>query len=137
MAMNNPLRDLLDRFAATGSLICAVHCAITPLLLALIPSLGLSIWLGDGFEYGFVMFVTVLGLVSLLWGYRRHRTFRALLMLLAGLAALWAGVLYVPLHESTVPHAVVMTLGGTLVAIAHVINLRLNHWHIHDASCAH
>ncbi len=86
--MDFHFRHLLDRFGATGSMICAVHCALTPLLLA-------------------------------------------------GLAALWAGVLYLPLHQSVVPHAIVMTLGGTLVGLAHVVNLRLNHWHIHDASCAH
>ena len=135
--MDSRLRSLLDRFGATGSMICAVHCALTPLLLAAIPSLGLSAWLGDGFERGFVLFVTVLGLFSLLWGYRRHRAFRALSLLLAGLAVLWAGAYYPPLHHPVVLHAIVMTLGGTLVGLAHIVNLRLNHWHIHDASCAH
>jgi hypothetical protein len=135
--MSERFRHLLDRFGATGSLICAVHCALTPLLLAAIPSLGLSAWLGDGFERAFVVFVSVLGLFSLLWGYRRHRAFRALGLLLLGLATLWAGVLYPPLHHPVVLHAIVMTLGGTLVGLAHVLNLRLNHWHIHDASCAH
>ena len=133
----SPLRRLLDRFGATGSLICAIHCALTPVLLAAIPSLGLSAWFGSGFEFGFVSFVSVLGLFSLLWGYRRHRSFRALVLLLSGLATLWAGVLVPPLHEPPVVHAVVMTLGGTLVGLAHLLNLRLNHWHIHDASCAH
>jgi hypothetical protein len=135
--MKSSLRSFIDRFAAAGSLVCALHCAITPLLLAAIPSLGLSVWLGDGFERAFVTFVTILGLFSLVWGYRRHRAFRALGMLLFGLAALWAGVLYTPLHESVVPHAIVMTVGGMLVGLAHLLNLRLNHWHIHDASCAH
>ncbi|MET0893913.1 MAG: MerC domain-containing protein [Pseudoxanthomonas sp.] len=138
MSMSSSLLTrLLDRFGATGSVICAVHCALTPLLLAAIPSLGLSAWLGDGFERGFVLFVTVLGLFSLLWGYRRHRTFRALTLLLIGLAILWAGIYLPPLHHQVVVHAIVMTLGGALVGVAHVVNLRLNHWHIHDASCAH
>ena len=96
--MNSPLRSLLDRFGATGSFICAVHCALTPVLLAAIPSLGL---------------------------------------LLVGLAILWAGILYPPLHDSVLPHAITMTLGGAMVAFAHLINLRLNHWHVHDATCAH
>jgi multisubunit Na+/H+ antiporter MnhC subunit len=135
--MKSHLTSLLDRFGATGSLVCALHCALTPLLLAAIPSLGLSVWLGDGFERGFVTFVTVLGLFSMVWGYRRHRVFRALGMLLAGLAALWAGVLYAPLHQALIPHAIVMSVGGTLVGLAHLVNLRLNHWHVHDASCAH
>ncbi|MGO4777142.1 MerC domain-containing protein, partial [Lysobacter sp. 2RAB21] len=30
-----------------------------------------------------------------------------------------------------------MTCGGVLVGLAHLTNLRLNHGHIHDASCAH
>lgn len=137
MHMDSRFRSLLDRFGATGSMICAVHCALTPVLLAAIPSLGLSVWLADGFERGFVAFVTVVGLFSLLWGYRRHRTFRALSLLLVGLAVLWAGVYYPPLHHPVVAHAVVMTLGGTLVGLAHIVNLRLNHWHIHDASCTH
>lgn len=134
---DNAFRSLLDRFGATGSLICAIHCALTPVLLAAIPSLGLSAWFGGAFEFGFVSFVSVLGLFSLLWGYRRHRSFRALGLLLAGLTTLWAGVLVPPLHGPPVIHAVVMTLGGTLVGLAHLLNLRLNHWHIHDASCAH
>ena len=132
-----PLRSLLDRFGASGSLLCALHCALTPILLAAIPSLGLSAWFGGGFERGFVVFVTALGLFSLIWGYRRHRSFRALGLLLAGLAALWAGVLVPPLHEPPLTHAVVMTFGGTLAGLAHLLNLRLNHWHVHDASCAH
>src|SRR5690606_6756610 len=53
------------------------------------------------------------------------------------LAVLWAAVLYAPLHETVVPHAVAMTFGGTLVGLGHLVNLRLNHGHVHDASCTH
>lgn len=134
---NTPLRHLLDRFGATGSLLCAAHCAVIPLLLALAPSLGFALWLGENTERALVLFVTLLGLTSLVWGYRRHRVIRALAVLVPGLIALWAGLLYEPLHLSLVPHAIVMTAGGTLVGIAHLMNLRFNHSHVHDASCAH
>ena len=129
--------DLLDRFGAAGSLLCAIHCALLPALLALAPSLGLSFWLSDGLEQTVVVFVTFLGLFSLLWGYRRHRAVHALALLVPGLALLWAGLLHEELHHSQLPHAVVMTLGGVLVGLAHVVNLRLNHQHVHDASCVH
>lgn len=131
------IRALLDRFGATGSLLCAVHCAVIPVALAAAPSLGLSVWLSDGVEQTLVVFVTLLGLFSLVLGYRRHRALNALGLLVPGLIALWAGLLYAPLHHSQVPHAVVMTLGGVLVGLAHLLNLRLNHGHVHDASCAH
>ena len=130
-------RRLIDRFGATGSIVCAVHCALLPLLIAALPSLGVALWLGDGFERGFVLFASLLGVFSLVWGWRRHGAIRALGLLLPGLAVLWAAVLYPPLHQALVPHAIAMTLGGTLVGMAHVANLRLNHGHVHDASCAH
>ena len=130
-------RRLLDRIGATGSIVCALHCALLPVVIAVLPSLGIAAWLGDGFEQAFVLFATLLGLFSVVWGYRRHGAVRALGLLLPGLAVLWIGVLYAPLHHALVPHAVAMTLGGTLVGLAHVANLRLNHGHVHDASCAH
>ena len=137
--MTNPLpqRRLLDRVGATGSLVCAVHCALLPLVIAALPSLGVALWLGEGFERVFVVFATLLGLFSVVWGYRRHRAVRALGLLLPGLAVLWLGVLYAPLHHALVPHAIAMTLGGTLVGLAHLANLRLNHGHVHDATCTH
>lgn len=133
---------LLDRLGASGSLLCAIHCALLPLLIALLPSLGIATWLGENFEHGFVLFATLLGLATLAWGYRRHRALRALGLLLPGLTILWFSVLYPPLHHALLPHAITMTFGGTLVGMAHLANLQLNHashqlGHVHDATCAH
>ena len=130
-------RNLIDRFGALGSLVCAVHCALLPLAIAVLPSLGIAAWLGDGFERGFVIFATLIGLFSVLWGYRRHGAVRALGLLLPGLAALWIGTGDEPWHHSLALHAALMTTGGTLVGLAHIANLRLNHGHVHGAHCAH
>ncbi|MDV0440101.1 MerC domain-containing protein [Xanthomonas sacchari] len=137
--MSSPfdLRAALDRLGATGSLLCAVHCAVLPLALAVLPSLGLAMWLGEGVERTLVLFVTCLGLFSLVLGYRRHRVWQALGLLILGLLALWAGLLVPALHHAVAPHAAIMTFGGTLVGLAHLLNLRLNHGHVHDASCVH
>lgn len=126
---------LIDRFGALGSLVCAIHCALLPIVIATLPALGVATWLGDGFEQAFVMFATLLGLFSVAWGYRRHGAVRALGLLVPGLAALWFGILYAPVHHALLPHALVMTLGGSLVGLAHLANLRLVH--VHDARCAH
>jgi hypothetical protein len=133
--MNVRQSSLLDRLGATGSIVCAVHCALLPIAIATLPALGIASWLGEGFEQGFVMFATLLGIFSVLWGYRRHGAVRALGLLLPGLAALWFGILYAPLHHALIPHALTMTLGGSLVGLAHMANLRLVH--VHNASCAH
>ena len=106
-------------------------------MFAVLPSLGLDAVLGERFEEAFVLFATLLGGYSVLAGYRRHRLSQALALMLPGLLILWLGVLYAPLHQSQWPHALVMTLGGTLVGLAHLANLRLNAWHVHGPSCAH
>ncbi|HVQ34002.1 MAG TPA: MerC domain-containing protein [Lysobacter sp.] len=126
---------LLDRIGATGSMVCAIHCALLPVAIAALPALGIATWLGDGFERGFVAFATLLGLFSVMWGYRRHGAVRALGILIPGLGLLWLGILLPPLHHSLIAHAITMTLGGTLVGLAHMANLRLVH--VHNASCAH
>lgn len=136
--MPDPSRHrLLDRLGATGSLLCAVHCALLPLAIALLPSLGIAAWLGDDFERGFVIFATLLGVFSVVWGWRRHGEVRALKLLIPGLAALWLGIGVEVLHHNLAAHALVMTLGGTLVGWAHLANLRLIHLHVHNAHCAH
>ena len=86
---------------------------------------------------GFVLFATTMAVASLWHGYRRHRAYHAMAVLAPGLIALWAGVFVPPLHEAVVAHAVAMSIGGTLVAIAHLVNLRLSQGHVHEASCAH
>lgn len=136
-SVSSPSQGLLDRFGAFGSLLCALHCAALPLLISSLPALGLGWWASYGFEAGFVLFASLLGLTSLSLGFRRHRAYRAWWFLVPGLAALWSSLLYAPLHQAVVPHAVGMTFGGTLVAVAHLVNLRLSHGHVHDARCGH
>ena len=127
----------LDRLGAIGSLLCALHCALLPLLIVLLPSLGLASLASHWFERGFVVFASLIGLFSVIWGYRRHRAVRALSLLVPGLLLLWGGMLLRPLHEGLWLHALTMTLGGSLVGLAHLANLRLNYLHLHTAECAH
>lgn len=128
---------LADSVGSVGAMICAAHCALLPVIIAALPALGMSALASTSLEWAFVMFATVLALTSLWQGYRKHRVYRALAFLVPGLLAVWAGVLIPNLHHSIVPHAVVMSVGGTLIAVAHIINLRLTHGHVHDARCHH
>jgi len=121
-----------DRIGFAASFLCALHCALLPVLLALIPLLGAQLAGMEGMDTVFVAFVSVLGITTMTLGWRRHREWHAILLLLAGLVLLWTDSV-AHLHEHTVLHAVVMTLGGLSVAAAHFLNLRLTH--AHSASC--
>jgi hypothetical protein len=130
-------RHFLDKFGTTSSIVCAAHCALLPIVISVLPAIGLSALAWRGFEWAFVCFATLLGVFSLWLGYKRHRVYRALLFLVPGLLLVWMGVLWPEIHNNLFKHTVFMSVGGTLIAVAHLINLRLNHGHVHDASCHH
>jgi hypothetical protein len=118
-----------DSFGSLGALACAIHCAAMPLLLGLLPVLGLGFLASAGFERSFLVFATVLGLGSLWTGYRRHRVALAFALLVPGLLAICAAVWIPAIHESAAAHAIMMTAGGLLIAVAHRTNLSLSRRH--------
>ena len=122
----NGLAERGDRLGLLGSMICALHCALLPVLIALLPTLGLSGASLIDFDQAFTVFATVLGTTTLSLGYRRHRTFRAWLVLIPGLALVWWGSFF-GLHDHSLAHVGVMVAGGCAIAAAHLLNLRLSH----------
>lgn len=130
------LLRVADRIGATASFVCAVHCALLPLVIAVLPAIGLGVFANHAFERAFIAFAAVLAIVSLVTGFRRHRRFRAFGFLLPGVALMLAGLM-VDFDAHPVLHAVLVSIGGTLVALSHLANLRLAHRHVHDASCRH
>lgn len=126
MAVTDPRLCKADRVGMTASLLCAVHCALWPLLLALLPTFGLGAGGWVDIDQAFVVFATVLALTTIGLGYRRHRAFRAWVLLVPALALVWTGA-FSPLHDHGAMHAAVMVIGGLLLAGAHLLNLRLSH----------
>lgn len=114
-----------DRAGATASLLCAAHCAALPFVLALLPLLGLGFLAGHAFERGFVLFAATLAGVALVRGYRSHRRRAPLMVAIPGLVLLVAGVC-IDLDEAVLAHTLMVTAGGTLVACAHLVNLRFS-----------
>src|ERR1700755_1189889 len=88
---HRPLSGFADRLGAMASFLCAVHCALLPFVLAALPAFGLGFLADHGFEHGFIFCATLLALVTLVHGYRRHRARRALALLIPGLVLLWIG----------------------------------------------
>lgn len=133
-----------DRVGATASFLCAIHCALLPFVLALLPFVGLEFLADHRFERGFVLFACALALFALIRGYRRHQGPLPLLLAAPGLALLLLGVTYAEGYSIAL-HSVLVTCGGLLVASAHFVNLRNDrrhgqgqgHDHVHGPQCAH
>jgi hypothetical protein len=126
---------LVDRIGATASLLCAVHCALLPFVLALLPLVGLEFLAGHAFERVFVTCAAALAGASLIVAYRRHHRPQALFLMVPGIALLLFGIA-VNLDVHVLLHTASVVTGGLLLAGAHVTNLVLAHRH-HHATHAH
>jgi hypothetical protein len=124
--------SLVDRVGATASLLCAVHCALLPFVLALLPLIGLEFLAGHAFERIFVTCAAALAGASLIVAYRRHRRPQALFLMVPGIALLLFGIA-INLDVHVLLHTASVVTGGLLLASAHVTNLVLAHRHDHVA----
>lgn len=120
---------LADRFGATASLLCAIHCMALPFVLTVLPVFGLEFLGSHVFERGFIAFASVFASAVLLHGYRRHRQASALVLLAGGLVLLWIGGFGFDAGSTPWTHAILVASGGSGVAFAHVTNLRLGRLH--------
>lgn len=122
MAKTNTNSTWMSRLGAGLSVACAIHCALTPLLVGLLPLLGLTFLSEERTETWIVGVVVVLAIGSALWGFKRHRALRAV-MAFAGAVGLllmgrWLG------HNH--PLGVALTVaGGVAIAGAHWLSARL------------
>ena len=108
----------------TASLICAVHCAAMPLIITLLPLIGLSFLANEWVEWTLIGISAALGVSSLCLGYRQHRSRRALAILSVGLALIVIG--HIAEKRITSAYGVsLLVLGGCTVASAHWVNRRL------------
>ncbi len=114
----------LDRIGATASLTCAIHCAIMPLIITLLPLIGLSFLADERVEWGLLAVSATIGISSLCLGFREHGSRRALTVLSVGIALVTAGRILETSHLGIwgVPAVVI---GGVIIAGAHLLNRHL------------
>jgi len=113
-----------SRFAACAAALCALHCALTPVLVVTAPALALS----EGVERAAWAVTVLLGSAMLLLGPARRNA--PVILIFTGGAALWAASLagwLEPLPETVTSSAGSLTIAGAMVLSARVC---------YDASCA-
>lgn len=88
------LRAPLDSVAIGMSLVCAVHCAITPLLIVVLPVLATTFWVHQDFHLWMLLLVVPMTLSAVLLGFRKHRDRLVLTLGGLGLAVLVSVAVY-------------------------------------------
>ena len=125
-------RSGLDKIGFFLSLLCAVHCASMPLLVALLPLVG------AGFLHNPVIELVLIGSTILLAGailikdYRTiHRNYTPLVLLFVGLTVKLLGI-FIFQHQY---EPVIITSGAAFILLAYVANWRLRATHRPACKC--
>lgn len=103
---------------------CLVHCLLLPVAVVAAPSL--AVWLGETeTSVHWVLFAVALVVSgwALYTGFRRHRT--ALVVVVGAVGLLVMGVAAAHLFGRSAEAALTLA-GASIVALAHVVNLRLS-----------
>jgi hypothetical protein len=122
----------LERLTGFLSAACAVHCLLTPLVVAALPLVGSSgAALSGGGELLLSALVLISGTATLLLGYRRHRDLRSV-ALIGGFLLLY---LIGHARETTWYGTALSIVAGLGLAAASFWSARLGH--SHGEQCAH
>jgi len=110
-----------DILGISASILCAIHCALLPLLLVSLPVLGVNIIHNAAFEYAMIVLAFFVGSLALLHGFRHHHRHPGpWLLFTAGLLLLVAKQIWHQYELWFLPFAV-----GFVIS-AHVVNYRFS-----------
>jgi hypothetical protein len=116
--------DVLDKAGTAASLLCALHCALMPLAITLLPLVGLQFLAAGWVEWILIGTSAVLGVSSLCLGFKEHKSRRALAVLAAGLTLVVLGRI-IEEHNLGPWGIPTLVLGGITIAGAHLLNRKL------------
>ena len=133
----------LDGAGMTASILCAIHCAIVPLLITVLPLAGLGFLANPLVEWSMIIFALFIGFYAIGSSYLNvHHKILPVLVIISGFLVIIVGHAFVKGWRE----AIVVPMGGLLIATAHFINYRyagscikehrgihIKHTHIHNS----
>lgn len=116
MYLSSQQLKTVDRLGGSLSFACAIHCALQPLLLVVLPLFGLGFLLGERVETVFLICSVLLASWALFSGMRMHGNWRVFLPLTLGVFLIVASRVF---ESAEMPLAVAGALG---IALSHFLN---------------
>jgi hypothetical protein len=119
---DNQPSELVDKIGIAASALCLVHCFFTTILIAGIPYLNLEFLGNHLFHEILALIVITMVALAIYPHYRTHRHVDIILIALAGISLIIAGVF---LHHLPEKFAEPLTIVGSLLLItAHYRNIK-------------
>lgn len=117
----NKIVGTADYFGMTASTLCLLHCLGAPLLLSLLPWLGL-VQQSEVFHWIMVVLVTLPVLLALIPGFVAHRRWLVLVLGGFGLACFIAALLVIGPSYGETAETMLAVIGGAHLFAAHFKN---------------
>jgi hypothetical protein len=114
----------LDGAAIAMSAACILHCLLTPLIVILFPILGSTAFADDSFHGLLLVLIIPTSALAFYIGCRQHRDGSVLLLGVGGILVLLAAALLGIAGLGVVGEKIATGIGGTLLALGHVLNFR-------------
>lgn len=111
----------LDFIGFTASILCAIHCAALPLVLAITATTGSSFIENSGIEVIVIAASVILGSAAVFRGYSKHKQAKPVYYLAIGFVLLIAGHAF----DSLALEVILISIGAVFIASAHVANWKL------------
>src|SRR5690606_34285743 len=112
------LTNKLDKIGITASTICAIHCAVVPFIVSLLPLWSPGFLAEEWMEISMIVLSLVLGSWSLGVSWTKHRRTKAWRIFICGFVFIAAGHWFG--HGST--EHLLLPAGGLTIALAHYTN---------------
>lgn len=116
----------LDSFGFFASFLCALHCALLPVLLVLLPFASRQLLMGHAVELLLLGLSFMMACVSLVQSYHKHRRRQVLILMFGGFVLVILGL---TLMHTQAMEVVLTSTGGLIVALGHYLSWRYTHKH--------
>lgn len=128
------LQSNWDRLGIVLSIVCAIHCLLTPLIILSLPIMARYYLANPFFHLVLALLIIPVGLFAFIVGYRHHHKINVLLLGIPGLV--FVAVVPYAVHQlgMNLNETQYMILGSVLLISAHWINRRA---HQHCRKCEH
>jgi hypothetical protein len=114
----------LDRWGMSLSLLCAIHCLLTPFVILSVPLMARYYLAHPLFHVMLAVFIIPVGLLAFASGFKHHRNFLVYLLGVPGLFVVVVTPYFVHALHYRWNEPVIMTVGSFLLITAHWINRR-------------
>ena len=134
LSLNKNSKINWDVLGVAASLVCAIHCALLPLVFTSLPIFGINVIENTVFEIIMVVLAFAIGICSLYHGWKKHHhNLVPIIVFLLGFIFLVLKLFFVEYENWLLVPAV------TGIISAHIMNFRACkiHNHAHAEDCTH